>query len=218
MQGTRIFSAVAALALAAAAQPAMAGVTGGAVTGGYAASNGGVFKIIPAPATVAANGLQALDLVAFNEKQGVLLNSDLTVYLGSIAAGTGAIPAGTQVSSHMVLFDPAGVIPRSVLGSVTFDAPILGVIFTRTRLDATDTLLGAAGTSYGSPLLRGLGLGDLVTFSGNTLTVDLLTASTPGDSFRVITAAVPEPSTWAMLIAGFGMVGFAARRRSAVSA
>jgi hypothetical protein len=26
-------------------------------------------------------------------------------------------------------------------------------------------------------------------------------------------AFVPEPGTWAMLIAGFGMVGFAARRR-----
>lgn len=29
--------------------------------------------------------------------------------------------------------------------------------------------------------------------------------------------AVPEPATWAMLIAGFGMVGFAARRRRAVA-
>ena len=28
--------------------------------------------------------------------------------------------------------------------------------------------------------------------------------------------AVPEPATWAMLIAGFGMVGFAARRRRAM--
>jgi hypothetical protein len=30
--------------------------------------------------------------------------------------------------------------------------------------------------------------------------------------------AVPEPATWAMLIAGFGLVGFAARRRRALSA
>ncbi len=28
-----------------------------------------------------------------------------------------------------------------------------------------------------------------------------------------ITAAIPEPATWAMMIAGFGLVGFAARRR-----
>ena len=30
-------------------------------------------------------------------------------------------------------------------------------------------------------------------------------------------AAVPEPATWAMLIAGFGMVGFSARRRRSLS-
>lgn len=30
-------------------------------------------------------------------------------------------------------------------------------------------------------------------------------------------AGVPEPATWAMLIAGFGMVGFAARRRKGIA-
>jgi hypothetical protein len=30
--------------------------------------------------------------------------------------------------------------------------------------------------------------------------------------------AIPEPATWAMLIVGFGLVGFAARRRTAVAA
>ena len=39
------------------------------------------------------------------------------------------------------------------------------------------------------------------------------TASDPGDNIRVITAGIPEPASWAMPIAGFGMVGFAARRR-----
>jgi len=29
-------------------------------------------------------------------------------------------------------------------------------------------------------------------------------------------AAVPEPGTWAMMLAGFGMIGFAARRRQSV--
>ena len=31
-------------------------------------------------------------------------------------------------------------------------------------------------------------------------------------------AGVPEPATWGLMIAGFGMVGFAARRRTAVAA
>jgi hypothetical protein len=33
-----------------------------------------------------------------------------------------------------------------------------------------------------------------------------------------LTVAVPEPATWAMLLTGFGMVGFAARRRRTVVA
>jgi hypothetical protein len=32
-----------------------------------------------------------------------------------------------------------------------------------------------------------------------------------------IAGAVPEPATWAMLIAGFGMVGFSVRRRRAMA-
>lgn len=34
--------------------------------------------------------------------------------------------------------------------------------------------------------------------------------------FSAPVGAVPEPATWAMMLAGFGMIGFAARRRSMV--
>jgi hypothetical protein len=34
----------------------------------------------------------------------------------------------------------------------------------------------------------------------------------------IAAGAVPEPATWAMMLAGFGLVGFAARRRRAVAA
>ena len=33
------------------------------------------------------------------------------------------------------------------------------------------------------------------------------------DDGTVLTISVPEPATWAMMLVGFGMVGFAARRR-----
>ena len=33
------------------------------------------------------------------------------------------------------------------------------------------------------------------------------------DNLTIVTAAVPEPAAWALLIAGFTMVGFASRRR-----
>jgi hypothetical protein len=54
---------------------------------------------------------------------------------------------------------------------------------------------------------------DAASFLGNKVTFRLQ-ASSPGDTFRVITAAVPEPGTWAMLLTGFGLVGLAGRRRS----
>lgn len=41
----------------------------------------------------------------------------------------------------------------------------------------------------------------------------ILSATTLGDS-----GAVPEPATWALMISGFGLVGFAARRRRAAIA
>ncbi len=39
----------------------------------------------------------------------------------------------------------------------------------------------------------------------------------PKSQLIVLTAPVPEPETWAMMLAGLGMLGFAARRRSKVA-
>jgi PEP-CTERM motif len=56
--------------------------------------------------------------------------------------------------------------------------------------------------------------GGFVDFSGNQRTgnwaLDISGAAVSG--------AVPEPSTWAMLIVGFGLVGAVSRRRAAVAA
>jgi len=35
----------------------------------------------------------------------------------------------------------------------------------------------------------------------------------PFDNYRVVISAVPEPATWAMMLAGFGAIGLASRRR-----
>lgn len=39
-----------------------------------------------------------------------------------------------------------------------------------------------------------------------------------GAFIRVVSGAVPEPASWALMIAGFGMVGAAVRRRTAATA
>lgn len=50
------------------------------------------------------------------------------------------------------------------------------------------------------------------------LTVGQYTYAAPNDSvvINVVASAVPEPATWTMILAGFGMIGFAVRRRSSL--
>jgi hypothetical protein len=165
-----------------------------------------------APAAVGNNNQQQTEVFAWNEQQGVLLGANLVTDLG------GPILAGTLVDSHGIVFDPANSASTDM--TVTFSGRILGVQILTASLVATDALFGSPGTTYNSPSARGLETNELgtVSFAGNVLTVSRWTASTPGDNIRVLTAAVPEPATWAMMIAGFGLVGAAARRRRALAA
>ena len=61
-----------------------------------------------------------------------------------------------------------------------------------------------------------------LTFSGGYRINDLLGLNNSTDYEKLVFtnagAVVPEPASWAMLIAGFGLVGAAARRRRAVTA
>lgn len=187
--------------------PASAAVIGGAVTGG---NSGGSFTLIAPPAQTGNNNQVSNNLIAWNERQGVTLGAVLMTDVG------GPISAGTQVSSHGVVFDPAQ--SRSMIGYIDFASPVLGLIFTRNRLIASD-FLGAPGTTYNSPSARGLESGDSASIDGmlpNRVLIDW-TASSPGDNIRVITA-VPEPATWATMIGGFGLIGGALRRRGATIA
>lgn len=59
------------------------------------------------------------------------------------------------------------------------------------------------------------GLWQILLNPGDTVTVRLDDAHT---QFFIRAAVVPEPASWAMLIAGFGLVGVVARRRPATSA
>lgn len=181
--------------------PAAAAVEVGTVTGG---NSGGVFELKAPTAdnkvTVGQDNQQSPNLFAMNERQNVAL-------LRNIAG----IRAGTIVSSHYVWFDPRG--SSTVVGTVSFAHRILAVLTTRNQLSNTD-YLGNPNAIYLNPSARGLENNDVVSFSGNTLNVTFLRASSPGDYVRVLTA-VPEPSTWMMLILGFGFVGTALRAEKA---
>ena len=73
-------------------------------------------------------------------------------------------------------------------------------------------LTGSGGTAAGAQtrFLNGLNSGRLY--------FNLHTSTFPGGEIRGNLSAVPEPASWAMLIAGFGLVGAAARRQRVVTA
>jgi hypothetical protein len=77
--------------------------------------------------------------------------------------------------------------------------------------------IGTANGDQGSPRTNGR----LTFFADPGVVITGLVLSSSQNSLETdnygVTAAVPEPSTWAMMLAGFGMIGFGMRRRRAAS-
>lgn len=207
------------IALSLAASPAGAVIVGGSVTGGTALGQGGTFVELTLPFnppngpanTVGNNTFQTPNLYGFNEDQNILLGADLVADLG------GTLTAGTTVASHYIFFDPRNT--TSIIGSVTFDSEILGVITSTGLLLASD-FLANTGVTYLNPGLRGLEANtDSVSLSDMFTLALAWTASTPGDYVRVLTArspgaeVVPLPAAIPLFLTGLAGMGLMKRRR-----
>jgi hypothetical protein len=222
-----MFAAAAALL---ASVPANAVIVSGTLTGGSIVTNGGSFQVTNLN-HIEVNTINSLNVLGINEAQKVTLGAAIrainvdtapgtTISLAQIGANSTLIGAGTRVNSHLIILDPTdGSGSRSATGSVTFNGKILGYIVHTTNRDgatfAETNFLGAPGTTYGAlhPSLEGSPDGFAIGGSGNkTLTFSMASTRAVGDYVRVITG-VPEPRSWAMMLAGFGLVGFGMRRR-----
>lgn len=200
--------------------PANATIISGAVTGGQAQSQGGVFEKLTLPFdppngainTVGNNTFQTPNLYGFDEDQNILLGADLSVDGGTISAGT-------VVASHYIFFDPNN--STTITGSVTFDSEILGVVSSTGLLAASD-FLANTGVTYLNPGLRGLEANTDSYSLSDAFTIAIAwRASTPGDYIRVLTARspgapeVPIPGAIPLFLSGLAGFGFMKRRRKA---
>jgi hypothetical protein len=212
-----VFFIAAALSLLT-AQPTMATIVGGTVTGGTAFTAGGIFvKLTPPltnlfgpPDSVGNDNFQSPNLFGFDEDQNILIGTALSVDVGT------APGAGTIVASHYVFFDPGP--SQHIIGTVNFDSDVIAVITSTGTLAASD-FLAKTGVNYLNPSARGLEPGDSVTISGARQILFDTFASSPGDYVRVLTqfspaaAAVPEPGGKSMLGIGFAsLLAFFERR------
>lgn len=107
---------------------------------------------------------------------------------------------GTSVS-----FDDVFLVTLGTAGdlTVTLTNTPSGMTFTDLLFDGEIFSVGTVGTTFA----RGPGTYELRLIGSTTQT-----ASYSGT--LDFSAAVPEPGTWALLLAGFGMVGYSMRRRN----
>jgi PEP-CTERM motif len=141
-------------------------------------------------------------------------SSDLDGAGGSMLDQSAHLGINGRSGSDFLVFDPseAGKTEK-ISGSPVSDLPLyVGMSFAETytpnALDANNYLIGTTTTT---PTVGGvyspLALPQTDTFGGNNY------ALVADDLPFTLTQAVPEPSTWAMMIFGFAALGFLAYRR-----
>jgi len=220
-----------------AANPSDAAIIGSRIQGGYVnqpQANLGLKIIEPPPEGIIIRSFERFDengnliydpnpdptrdLIGIIEKQSVVLPRDVSVldeFSDQTARPNDTIPKDTLVSSYFFYVNPpAGDLPRfEWSGSITFDAPILGIVggFS-VYWPHTTRWVGLDDTNY--QIRTALDAKqDRVNWANNVLTFDI-SSNTGMEPFRVITSgspvveSVPEPLTilGSGIALGFGML------------
>ncbi|MHA6724261.1 PEPxxWA-CTERM sorting domain-containing protein [Sphingomonas sp. RS2018] len=113
--------------------------------------------------------------------------------------GPSTLGAGTQVTAD---------VNTGVFAGYFYTGDVLSILTSASYVSGTD--LGTSTSTYNNRTIASLGLntGTYVYNFGQGANADSLTIQVGG-----LSAAVPETSTWLMMIAGFGGIGFAMRRK-----
>ena len=180
-------------------------------------------SIIPTLVSTTANGMGGYTWTyraTLASDQALATGSYFTLYDIAGFSGVGATGNGFTASTQLLGVTPDNVLPNdspSLINvtftyagpNVNFDGPfserelgpfeIFSTSNTSSRSDFTSRALRNQGPSRGT---------FISTIGQNAVTV-------PGDGGG--NGGVPEPATWGMLIAGFGMVGVGTRRRNRIA-
>ena len=134
------------------------------VTSGVLQATGLMKFVAPGPDFVPGRYEDSERILVFLERSQVLLKSDLEVnvnepgqYMRVRRQDKQPIAAGRVIRSYLLQLNPIGDFGRKeadgarVIGQITFDRPILGLIGKTTLLTKTDELLGHPLGNYGDP-------------------------------------------------------------------
>ena len=150
----------------------------------------------------------------------------LTSFILKVTSGgttytyTSASPSEVQIGnqgatgSSMETTDRFALVERASdgLGSSTSGAPTLYSFILRLD-DATGTVFAAANGGVPGALNLSSFQSATAFFFSSPTALELGTVT----SFATVATATPEPATWAMMVAGFGLVGGALRTRRRVT-
>lgn len=153
--------------------------------------------------------------------------------------GTLGPDEGVRAGDRLIIFDFRGYIAGSVFSNLnnvtaTVENSSNGVIITPGQSDDPNipnlvfTYVGPDFQTSGGPFaaIDFNGIGARSTFGGtvfdafftqttkNNPPAEAMTAAFQVGTVRVPAAAVPEPTSWALMLGGFGLLGAAARRRT----
>ncbi|MEH3104595.1 MAG: choice-of-anchor K domain-containing protein [Sphingomonas phyllosphaerae] len=227
---TKNYIAVAVIA-ALAPVPALAAPNAADVSG----STEAVFKN-SAPGTAVTTGIgtssitwgEAIDNVGVNK-----LKFDATTFssgynspfkVGRLTYFNGTVKNGTEINAVDLALDLTFANPNIGKFSSLFSFGIVSTSNTGTADDNADYLTLPSNFSTGTFVANGTTYGVKLTGFGNIDGDGFVSKSdtefrvregktASADLFAIVTPAVPEPATWAMMLAGFGVIGMAMRRR-----